>query len=474
MGFFEDKISENASLHFEGIDRVLVAVSGGADSVAMAHVLVDLQKKEQLSCEFVIGHVNHCLRGAESDADEAFVRELGVLLGVPVVAASVDVKKYAAEKKLSIETAGRQLRLQTLAEMATEYKCDSIATAHHADDQAETMIHRLMRGTGFRGLSGIKPVSIVGGAVYIRPMLNLRRNEIIQYCRDNSIQWRQDKSNRDLQFTRNRIRHKLLPFVKGESDLTDLLIKLSTSAQHLQQRVDDVFRNSFNELCVDKGRFSRICYKQEKLSRCSPWTFYEIIRQGIITIGRGLRGYSRSHFDAIRNMASQSKAKADFPGKLEVIVENGTVVIQRRGYKPSTRKQDEGMVLWPGHTVEYGPWKISSRLLYADKGEIEWFLKTKDNLVEWFDADKIALPLMVRARQKGDRFRPIGTKSSKKVARFLQDAQLAAEVKQNVFVVADSEKILWVAPVRMSDKVKISDKTTRVVEVRLDEPCNIV
>jgi tRNA(Ile)-lysidine synthase len=466
MGFFEDKISKDTSLLFEGIDRVLLAVSGGADSVAMAHVLNTLRKQGQLSCAFVIGHVNHCLRGGESDADEAFVKELARSLSIPVITKAVDVKAYAREHKLSIETAGRKLRLQALGQMAEEHNCQRIATAHHADDQVETLIHRMMRGTGYRGLCGIRPMSIMDGVVYIRPVLAVRRSEIIQYCRDNSIQWRQDKSNSDLQFTRNRIRHQLLPLLQANSDLTKLLTKLSTAAQGLQLRVDEVSKDVLNELCVENEGFCRVCYNQEKLSACSPWTFYELIRQGIVTIGGGLRGYSRSHFDTIRDMTAQSKAKGDFPGKLEVIVDSGIVAIQRKGYKPSKQKQVDGVVFWPGHSVEFGPWKISSRLFFADKEEIKQFLKTKNNFVEWFDADTIIGPIEVRNRQDGDRFWPIGSTGEKKVGRFLIDAGLDPQVKNQTFVVKDTQKILWIAPVRMSEQAKVTEQTVEILEIQ--------
>lgn len=466
---FEDTLLQSSQQLFQGIDRVLLAVSGGADSVAMAHALHRLSEEGRFFCRFVIGHVNHCLRGPESDADEVFVEQIGQSLDISVISQRVDVKSYALEHKLSLETAGRVLRLKALAQMAEQSNCNAIATAHHADDLAETMIHRLMRGTGFRGLCGIKSMSIVDGAIYFRPMLAVRRAEILQYCNDHRILWRQDESNRNLKFTRNRIRHRLLPQLQGGSDLTDLLIKLSLSTQHLQQRVDEVLKNSLNELTIEGKGFSRVSYNQEKLNACSPWTFYEIVRQGIVTIGGGLKGYSRSHFDTIRNMAVKSKAKADFPGKLEVIVGNGAVTIQRREYKPSERKRNEGVILWPDHTVKFGPWKISSRLFCADKVDIEQFLKTRDNFVEWFDADKVSVSLEICRRQEGDRFWPIGAKGPKKVARFLIDAQLDEQVKKQAFIIKDTQKILWVAPVRMSEQFKITPQTHHILEIRISK-----
>ena len=220
--------------------KVLLAVSGGADSVAMVHVLNELKQRGQLSCDFMVGHVNHCLRGAESDADEAFVRALAESLAIPVVTQAVDVKAYAKEHKLSIETAGRKMRIQALGEMAEKYNCQVIATAHHADDQAETLIHRLMRGAGYRGLCGIKPVSSLSGEIYIRPMLGIRRSEIIEYCKANSIKWREDASNTNPAFTRNRIRHRLLPSLQDGDDLVGVLNELAVAAQNLQQRIDGI------------------------------------------------------------------------------------------------------------------------------------------------------------------------------------------------------------------------------------------
>ncbi|MHC5092946.1 MAG: tRNA lysidine(34) synthetase TilS [Planctomycetota bacterium] len=233
---FEDRLLQDARCLFQGIDRVLLAVSGGADSVAMAHALVRLRQQGAMDCNFVIGHINHRLRGAESDADEAFVDQLGESLGLPVVSQRMDINKYAAEQKLSIETAGRVVRLQSLVRMAIDNGCSAVATAHHKDDLAETMIHRFMRGTGFRGLCGIWAESEVYGAKFIRPMLGLRRADIIQYSKDTSIQWREDASNRNINFTRNKIRHRLLPLLEAESrSIVDQLSMLSLETQRFQQ-----------------------------------------------------------------------------------------------------------------------------------------------------------------------------------------------------------------------------------------------
>ena len=464
---FEDTLCQSSQHLFEGIDRVLLAVSGGADSVAMAHALVSLRKKGRLSCDFVIGHINHCLRGADSDEDERFVKELAESLGVPVVTTRVDVSACAEEKKLSIETAGRKLRIQALGQMAEEYDCQGIATAHHADDQAETMIHRLMRGAGYRGLCGIKPESSVCGWIYARPMLGVRRGEIVEYCKANSICWREDASNTNLAFTRNRIRHQLLPSLQGKTDLVELLGMLAIAAQNLQQRVDTVLEKVIKNSTLGDGLGGQICFSQAKLKNQSPWIFYEIIRNALVICGGGLRDYSKSHFDTIGEMWNRDKAKADFPGGIEVVVENGIVMIRQKEYIFPKIDLDDAVTLQPGETVDFSLWRITTRFLEADKEDVSQFFKTKDQYVEWFDADKVVGPIEIRSRKDGDRFWPIGASGEKKIARFLIDAQMNQAEKKRSFLIKDADKILWVAPVRMCDPAKVTRQTRKIIEIRI-------
>ena len=465
MGFFEDKIVKDFQSLFANVDRVLLAVSGGADSVAMAHVLHRLTQEDGLSCGFVIGHVNHCLRGAESDADEAFVAQLGQSLGIPFVSQRIDVKKYAKEHKLSIETAGRVVRLQTLARMVEENDCDAIATAHHKDDLAETIIHRLMRGTGFRGLCGIWPVSEVYGTNFIRPMLGFRRAEIIQYCRDNSIQWRHDASNADVNFTRNRIRHRLLPVLEAESDnLIDSLADLSQGARSFSDQAGKQAQDVFDHAISD-SQPDQVALQKDRLKNCPPWVFYELIRKILVMLNVGLRDYTREHFKAIHALIHQKRANISMPGQIQVYAKKGELCFCRDS--ESSTLPAEPVQLETGQTVQFGSWKISSKLLSADEVDIKQFCETKDVFVEWFDADKISGSLEIRCRKDGDRFWPIGVSGEKKVGRFLIDAQLDEKVKKQAFTVSDAEKTLWVAPVRMCEQAKVDQKTRKIIEIRI-------
>ena len=475
MGFFEDKLLgwiESNDL-FGEINRVLLAVSGGADSVAMAHVLHRLTQEGGVSCAFVIGHVNHCLRGAESDADEAFVTQLGQSLNIPVISQRVDVKAYAAEHKLSIETAGRVLRLTTLGQMAERNNCDCVTTAHHKDDLAETMVHRIMRGTGFRGLCGIWPVSEVYGAEFVRPMLGLRRAEIIQYCKDNSVQWRQDASNADVNFTRNHIRHRLLPILEDESDvIVDKLEKLSLACRRFQR-----LTQKQAQAIIDKGTFNRqegrFSIKQKLLSEVVAWVFYEVVREVLVELDVGLRRYKREHFDKIRELIGKKRGNLALPKDMAVKVSDGkliflrTVQVGQRGHGPPYEDYGEDVGrLEVGNTTQFGSWRISAVLLNRADVAVASFMKSKDAYVEWFDAEKVVGSVEIRCRKDGDRFWPIGASGEKKVGRFLIDAQLETEAKQQAVVIKDTKKILWVVPVRMCEQAKVTEQTRKILEIR--------
>ncbi|MHC4213729.1 MAG: tRNA lysidine(34) synthetase TilS, partial [Planctomycetota bacterium] len=238
---FEEKIAEFVRSQglFTSNKRLLLAISGGADSISLLYAIAALKGESQIHCELICGHINHSIRGARSDADEKFVMEQGGKLGFQVLTRRVDVPGYAAREKVSIETAGRILRTESLIDIAVSNDCDCIVTAHHKDDNAETLIQRLGRGTGFRGLGGIWPVRKFGGIEFVRPLLCVSRAEIIEYLRQGGLKWRTDRTNEDLEHRRNFIRHKLLPHLQNETEgsLALILCQLAKAARSFHKRV---------------------------------------------------------------------------------------------------------------------------------------------------------------------------------------------------------------------------------------------
>ena len=326
----------------------------------MAHSLARLKHHHHLLNNFVIGHVNHSLRGAESDTDETFVKTLGNQWGIPVRIRRVDVKEYSAAKKLSLETAGRVLRMRALVEMANETDCDAAATGHHADDQAETMVHRLLRGTALRGLCGIRPTATLNGLRFVRPLLNVRRAEIESYCRKNGLAWREDASNLLCAFTRNHIRHRLLPEVQKQlPDVVEKLVQLAEGCRAAQQRIEAASEAIPRQSPVE----NTIAFDRTLFARQSPWVQAELLSRSLSALGGGLRDMTRRHYQALMTEAGkQNGFTAIWPGSITATMDKHTISLSRPLPQPRP-PPTEPMALEIGKTATFGPYRVTTALL---------------------------------------------------------------------------------------------------------------
>lgn len=450
---------------FEGVNGILLAVSGGADSVALAYVLHRLVEASRIEARLVIGHVNHGLRGAASDGDEAFVAGLGDALGVRVVHRRVDVKGYAATRHVSLETAGRVLRIRALAALAGANGCDAVATGHHADDQAETLVHRLMRGTGLRGLCGIRPENRLEGVRFVRPLLGIRRAEIAAFCRANGLPWREDASNRSCAFTRNRIRHRLLPaldrYLPGAAER---LVRLSQDCLAAQVRIEAA-ATAVVPICRQRDA---IAFDRASYTHLSPWVQAELLSRAVTAVGGGLRDVTCRHYQAfMAAAATEGSVTTTWPGALTAAIEQDRVCIARSAAIVSPLPNDP-VTLEIGGAVLFGPYRVSADLLDRSTALTEGALRDKPALTERLDADRIQGPLTLRRPVPGDRFWPMGLGHDKKAARFLIDARLDPSARRQVFVLADARHILWLAPLRIDERVKVRSHTRRILELRIE------
>lgn len=468
MGYFEDNVFSwiQSQRLFEGVRRVLLAVSGGADSVAMAHSLARLKHNHQLLNSFVIGHVNHSLRGAESDTDETFVKTLGNQLDIPVRIRRVDVKEYSAANKLSLETAGRVLRMRALVEMANETGCDTAATGHHADDQAETMVHRLLRGTALRGLCGIRPTATLNGLRFVRPLLNERRAEIESYCRENRLVWREDASNLLCAFTRNHIRHRLLPEVQKQlPDVVEKLVQLAEGCRAAQQRIEAASEAIPRQSPAE----NTLAYDRTLFTRQSPWVQAELLSRSLAALGGGLRDMTSRHYQALMTEAgTQNGFTAIWPGSITAVANKHNISLSRPPATIAPPPPTEPMALEIGDTVIFGPYRITATLLNRSTTLTDEMLHNKPPGIERIDADKITGRMTLRWTMPGDRFWPMGLGREKKVARFLLDSKTDKENRDFVFVLTDSKKILYLAPLRLDERAKITPKTRQFLEIRIE------
>jgi len=464
-------------------DRVLLAVSGGADSTALLYTMCTLKAENILSAELLCAHINHQLRGTEADLDEDFVIAEAAKLKLDVITRRVDVREFARSNKLSIETAARKLRLESLLDIAKANNCDCVATAHQKNDNAETILQRLSRGTGFRGLGGIWPRRLFAGNIsFVRPLLCVGRDEITEYLKKQNLEWQDDHTNVDCSYRRNFIRHRLLPELQQQcsGSLVEQLFDLSGSAGRFYSLVCSETEKVWPDMAEVSSETITLNLKSF-LAQPQP-VKVELIRRSLAQLGSGERDLTHQHFEKILHLAEKNIGgrKIDLPDEFVVQREYENLIFTRPK-ETSTADESIGKTIElkiPGKT-KFGCYLIKATIIDApitnypsfDKlkmvSKVEPLPITSYKLIECFDLDKVKLPLVVRYRRAGDRFWPLGLSGEKKVGKFLTAEKVPQQIRKKVLIVADSEKIIWVWPTRISEQVKITGETRKIIQLKI-------
>ncbi len=445
-----DTVRRHGLLH--GGETVLVAVSGGADSMALLDVLRDL--RPMLGLTLHSAHVHHGLR-AEADADADFVRSLSERLGVPFHLERVTVRREPPWEGLEAEA--RRARYAALEARALTLGADCIATGHTADDQAETVVMRLLQGAGPRGLSGIAPAR---GRV-IRPLLDARRDEVLAHLASRGLGWIEDATNRDSRFLRNRLRHDVLPFLARPLG-PGLVESLCRSADLCRELVADLERQARWELeRVAKRAPSGIIFSVSELLSKSE----ELAAQMLLLAAAEL-GAARPHRAAAqramrRMLAPRAPRRAARLGRLS-LERSGSwlrvgpavlpAVVARRFEVPGSVDLNELGLRLDARCFEVGPGYVPPR----DVRRVA------------FDADCLPAALGVRARRSGDRFAPFGGPSERRLKSFLIDAGIPRWERSRIPLLEAAGDIIWVAGVRRGQTAPVGPKTKRILEVTLD------
>ena len=510
---FEKKVADfvKANELFGQAERILLAVSGGADSTALLYAMMALKDEGVFGAQLFCAHINHQLRGQEADLDEQLVIDQAGELDLPVTIKRVDVREFAHRNKLSIETSARKLRIESLLDIAKANNCNLIATAHQKNDNAETILQRLLRGTGFRGLAGIWPVRVFGDGTnpsttstplstsalrtrFVRPLLCVRRDEIVTYLQKRNLKWREDHTNADCTYTRNYIRHRLLPAlqadhtgspreidnydlsysVKETNYLTGSIVEQLSQLAHQGCKLNRLVLEHINKVWPELAKTgeNNIALNLKKFLSQPKIIKAELIRRSIIAIGSGERDLTGRHYEKILQLAEQpaGSRKLELPGGLTVRRESGNLFFaQRQKTSPPDKQTIESVKFEVPAQTGFDRYLIEAKILDAGKVNFEEFKSRKNNFVEWFDADKIKRPLTVRHRKEGDRFRPLGFLSEKKLGKFLTTAKVTQEIRSKLLIIADSEKIIWVWPIRISEHVKITDRTRKILQLQISD-----
>jgi tRNA(Ile)-lysidine synthase len=416
---------------------VFVAVSGGIDSMVLLHVFANAGFRIKAV------HVNFGLRGEESDADEAFVREKCHQWEVPFVCKNVPTKNYATERGISIQMAARDLRYQWFSELLKSEPGSVLATAHHVNDSGETMLLNLIRGTGIDGLTGI-PLQNHG---VIRPLAFATRADIHNYAAANTIVWREDESNADDHYQRNFLRHRVMGLLKQiNPSIDDTLARNSNRMSGERELVERSVADWKESFITQEGEMIRV--KKDGLKGF-------IHKSGVLLRMIEPFGFNFSAAESIVAAMDGQPGKKFLTNTHQLIVDRSELVI-------SSLKSDtnECVINASDEVVECGSEEIT----------IERSANTaisKDLSIASLDADKLAFPLVWRRWKDGDKFQPLGMSGQKKLSDFFVDEKISVADKELVTVIISNNEIVWVVGMRINDKFKIGVNTANVVTLRV-------
>lgn len=471
----EIKVADFAKANglFNTTEKILLAVSGGADSTALLYIMQKLKSEGILNAQLLCAHINHQLRGNDADLDEQFVIDQANSLNLTIITKRVDVRTYAQQNKLSIETAARKLRIDTLLEIAKSNSCPLVATAHQKNDNAETILHRLIRGTGFRGLAGIWPIRTFDDRVaFVRPLLCVRRDEITEYLQERNLKWQEDRTNIDCTYKRNFIRHRLLPQLQQQSadSIVEQLSRLADSSRRFYMLLSSKVEASWPNLSrTDKTTvtLNLKSFLQEPMPVQA-----ELVRKSLTTLGCGEKYLNQQHYEKILQLARQNVGgkKIVLPNKFITYRESQNLVFTKPQKTPRPPRQKAKSVNFkiPGYTV-FGQYLIKAAVLDANQTDLKEFIADKDSFSEIFDLDTLKIPLIARPRRQGDRFWPLGLPKEKKLGKFLTSARVPHNIRNKILIIADSERIIWVCPVRISEQAKVTPQTHRILQLQITE-----
>jgi tRNA(Ile)-lysidine synthase len=490
-------------------ELVVVGVSGGADSVCLLHVLAKCQKK--LRIKLHVAHLNHQLRGVESEADAEYVSNLAGSLGIPSTIDRQDVAAYRTERNCSLEEAARELRYAFFARVARDVRAHRIAIGHTRDDQVETILMHILRGTGITGLCGLAPCSPMAydsqgmslpvsspslraspmslrakrsNLLVIRPLLDITREETAIYCQELELEPRIDSSNLSPSFFRNRLRLHLLPLLRQYNPSIDqALLRLADIAKEgsafIEQQAsglwDEVARQENNTIYLDKKQVAGLPVALQR----------HLLRAAVTKLVGDVRDIEASHIEAARSLLDKPASKRiSLPQGLichggydELAITRLPSVIASEAWQsqlppcPFPPLPGEFLLEVPGQTVFPG-WKVIASIVReraaspSSRGALSTSAGTyQSNLVAHFDLQKTGMKLFVHQRRPGDRFQPLGMSMPKKLYEFMVDAKIPRSWRNHIPIVWSHQQIIWVVGWRIDDRVKTTEASKKILRL---------
>ncbi len=448
-------IAEHALLS-EG-DAVLVALSGGPDSVALLHILHRLRRR--LKLELAAVYLNHEIRPRAARREEAFCQQLCDRLGVELTIVREDIPRLAKERKQGLEETARAVRYALLESLAQEDGFDKVALAHHADDHVETILFRILRGTGRTGLLGIP----VARGIFVRPLLGVTKEDVCAYLKHYNLEYCVDRSNVKTAQSRNFIRRRLLPEIRRRlNPKVDLaLLKLSDVVSEeeafLEQSTEAVWvkiarRTAGGKIELDLRGFGVY----------DKWLRRRLLRRCLTGPSGNPPAPGKTVIDRLERLCDAQHGSVSLPGGFQVVRAGDKLIIGRAAIGRYSQP------LEPGKVTELSPLSVNVRctLLAVSAQRLNTQRRSRRVKLDW---EKLSLPLVARNIRRGDRFVPLGMKGSRKVGDYLTDRKVPPVYRDEIPVVCDKDGIVWLVGFEISDRVKIDALTKKVLSLEITE-----
>lgn len=440
-------------------DKVLVALSGGPDSICLLHILYML--KDELNIKLGAIHINHMLRGDEALQDEKYVSDICSKLGIDCYIKRIDISRVSNENNVSLEMAGREERYKAFEEVKKEHGYSKIAVAHNANDQAETILMRMMRGTGLEGLVGIRSVREGG---IIRPILCLNRDEIEFYCDENNLMPRIDKSNLERVYSRNKVRLDILPYMKENfnEDIIDTLNRMSLLLSKDNEYIEEQANKSYEKYCqLNKDKLT---IKSELFETEKEAIITRVIKRAFKEISNSHQNFEMKHIYDVIDIYHKGTGKS-INLTNNIVAENtyGNVIFKKK--KEIKKQQTKNEVLVEKSIiptcVDFKDYEVKMEILEKEK-QIEF---SNNALIKLFDYDKIEEGIVIRNRKDGDKMKPLGIKGTKKLKDIFINLKVPREERDIIPLVCFDEEIAWVVGYKVSESFKITKNTKRILKI---------